>query len=258
MRRIRSAGRVTRPGYIDYITVDSPTPDVDKTNTDNPPPLHPPQHKDLPRSPTDVTSFYYCDEGPDCCDITDPFCGGAAVMPGDDPETLQRKLDNKDPRTQGPTEGTVNPGAKPRGAKPKQQKPAGRQQTTQQTASKKRQKRQAKKQAKHAANLRPAVENAHICQAPPTVNEDGSTSYRRCGLSWRAASWRTTEMAINGAEPDRVSHNNPKYHEHYYHLREFVRLHKNLLRKAAAKAADTASGTELPATPVAVRQVPRS
>ena len=62
-------------------------------------------------------------------------------MPGDDPETLQRKLDNKDPRTQGPTEGTVNPGAKPRGAKPKQQKPAGRQQTTQQTASKKRQRK---------------------------------------------------------------------------------------------------------------------
>ena len=35
-------------------------------------------------------------------------------------------------------------------------------------------------------------------------------------------------------------------------------LHSTLLRKAAAKAADTASGTELPATPVAVRQVPRS
>ena len=112
------ATSTTSPWTALLLTLIKPTPTT-------PPPLHLPQHKDLPRSPTDVTSFYYCDEGPGCCDITDPFCGGAAVMPGDDPETLQRKLDNKDPRTQGPTEGTVNPGAKPRGAKPKQQKPAG-------------------------------------------------------------------------------------------------------------------------------------
>ena len=62
---------------------------------------------------------------------------------------------------------------------------------------------------------------------PPTPFWDGAAAGkrgRRIACLKRAGP--PVLLAINGAEPDRVSHNNPKYHEHYYHLREFVRLHK--------------------------------